>query len=365
MIMNLKRSLAYLRLHVTSFMRSKSGIFFVVLLPVIFMIIFGSIFGGTSTQKTTLAVQDMDQSTVSDNVLSAINSTGLFTVQMVSPAQNLTNYMVYNSVDQGIIIPSNFTQGLASGRSYISYYSNPSDPYSQSLSLVIQNILFKIGSNGTGTIYLSNIPVAQNIPKSVDYYLPGLIGFTMLNGIFSMIYIVPNYTEKKIFRQLSFTGLTKLEWLFAVVIFYLGITLLSDAVLIIVGSVFFGINFAVSGLGVSLIVLSIFIGLITFVSIGLLAGLLTRKEETASLIGNVIFFPMMFLSGVFFPISIMPGYLQTISSVLPLTYFIKILDDIMLFNNLTLALPLIIYMGIFALVIFAFAVYAAANKNES
>jgi ABC-2 type transport system permease protein len=363
--MNLKRSMAYLRLHVTSFMRSKSGIFFVVLLPVIFMVIFGAIFGNTSTQKTTLAVQDMDQSPLTAQMLAAINSTGLFALQMIPLDQNLTSYMVYNSVDQGIKIPSNFSSGLKSGKTFVSYYSNPADPYSQSLSLVLQNILFRFGNNGTSAIYLTNIPVAQNIPKSVDYYLPGLIGFTMLNGIFSMIYIVPNYTEKKIFRQLSFTGLTKLEWLFAVIVFYMGITLLSDAVLIIVGVTFFGINLAVSGIGIILVVLSIFIGLITFVSIGLLAGLLTKKEETASLIGNVIFFPMMFLSGVFFPISIMPGYLQAISSVLPLTYFIKILDDILLFSSISLALPHIIYMGIFAIVLFAASVYAAARKEDA
>ncbi len=75
------------------------------------------------------------------------------------------------------------------------------------------------------------------------------------------------------------------------------------------------------------------LGPMLFASLGMLVGTVTKNPETAGVIGNIVTFPMMFLSGTFFPISIMPQYLQTIAHVLPLFYIIEGLNNVMVYGN--------------------------------
>ena len=345
--------MSYLKLHSKSFLRSKSGVFFVILLPVLFMVIFGSIFGNSGESKATVAVQNLSGTNESWNVVKVINNTGVFQVNLVSPGTNLTGYMAANTIDQGVLIPANFSANYNLGVVFIKFIYNPSDQVSLAMSQVLQNALLKYYAGGTGkTVAVYPSALSTQLTKSVDYYIPGLMGFTMLNGVNSMIYQVPNYREKKIFRQLSFAGLTKPEWLASSTIFYFIITLVSDLIIYLVGVGLYGANINISPENLLLTVLVIFFGLITFMSVGLLAGLLTHNEETASVVGNVIFFPMLFLSGVFFPISLMPSYLQTVSAFLPLTYFVKALNGLMIYDNLSSVLLPIIIMGIASVLLF-------------
>ena len=75
------------------------------------------------------------------------------------------------------------------------------------------------------------------------------------------------------------------------------------------------------------------LGPMFFTSLGMLIGTVAKSVETAGVVGQVITFPMMFLSGTFFPISMMPQYLQTVAHVLPLFYVIEGLYAIMTYSN--------------------------------
>ena len=366
--MNLERSMFYMKLHAKAFFRSKSGVFFLILLPVIFILLFGAIFGGNSTQKSTLAVQDLSATQGSSNftveLTTALNESGLFNLVFISPSQNISSYMQKNSINQGMIIPANFSSDMKkNGSGYLEYISNPSDSYSVALGPVIQNVVLRITSGNSSSVQVLNVPISRNIPKPVDYYIPGLVGFTLANAIFAMVYLVPAYRKKKIFRQLEFSGLTKGEWLFSMVIFYFLLTLLSDLVLLVTGYLVFGIHLSVSVLDVVLSLVTIFVGVLLFISIGLLAGLLSKNEESANLIANVIFFPMLFLSGVFFPQSFMPSYLVSISNFLPLTYMIKVLVDLLLFSEIATAIPYIIALGAGSLAVFFVSAYLAMKAD--
>jgi ABC-2 type transport system permease protein len=72
--------------------------------------------------------------------------------------------------------------------------------------------------------------------------------------------------------------------------------------------------------------------------------------EAASAVGNAIAFPMMFLSGTYFPLELMPPYLQTVSKALPLTYFSEGLKHAMIYKN-----PEGVYINILIVAILAVA----------
>jgi ABC-2 type transport system permease protein len=73
----------------------------------------------------------------------------------------------------------------------------------------------------------------------------------------------------------------------------------------------------------------LFLGVFSFVGLGIVITSFTKDQETAQMLMMTLMFPMMFLSGVFFPIQSMPWYMQDISKVLPLTYASQALRKVM------------------------------------
>jgi ABC-2 type transport system permease protein len=98
------------------------------------------------------------------------------------------------------------------------------------------------------------------------------------------------------------------------------------------------------------------LGPMLFAALGMLVGTVTKNPETAGVIGNIVTFPMMFLAGTFFPISIMPTYLQSLAHVLPLFYVIEGLNNVMVYGNLTGALIDLAVVLAITVVIFVLAV---------
>jgi ABC-2 type transport system permease protein len=76
----------------------------------------------------------------------------------------------------------------------------------------------------------------------------------------------------------------------------------------------------------------ILLGSVMFSGIGMLLSGLIKDVEAVSAVGNAIAFPMMFLSGAYFPMEFMPSYIQTIAKFLPLTYFTDGLRYAMLYQ---------------------------------
>ena len=79
-----------------------------------------------------------------------------------------------------------------------------------------------------------------------------------------------------------------------------------------------------------LIVAILVIGTLSFLGLGIVATALTKEQESAQLVLGLLQFPMMFLSGVLFPVEQMPSFLQTVSRVLPLTYAVEALRKVMI-----------------------------------
>jgi ABC-type multidrug transport system permease subunit len=57
-------------------------------------------------------------------------------------------------------------------------------------------------------------------------------------------------------------------------------------------------------------------------------GLKTRKAETVSAVGNLLAFPLLFVSSALFPIAIMPLWAQTVSDYNPLSYASNVIRDL-------------------------------------
>ena len=180
-----------------------------------------------------------------------------------------------------------------------------------------------------------------------------MIGFAILvSPMFSLVNISSEYKKTKIFKQLSLTPLTKIEWLTSKVMWYIVLGTFSFLLMVGVGIFLYGAHITLTVWLIPFLIL----GPMLFAALGMLVGTVTKNPETAGVIGNVVTFPMMFLSGTFFPISIMPQYLQSIAHVLPLFYIIEGLNNVMVYANYTGAIIDLAVVAVITAVIFALAV---------
>ena len=364
--MKMKNIFADLKVYSRNYMRSTTAIFFVFIFPLILMLLFGSIFSGSSTSAVPLYVQNLDNSgNMSNTFIDTLNSTHFVDITMIPDNVNIQTYISQHSISAALLIPANFTSSYLQGNHVeLVYYNNPavstSSVAQQAISVTVQ--LFNSHfARQNQTIALLSSSVTTHAANYIDFLIPGLIGLVILTSpMFSMTYIVSSYKKDKIFRQLSLTPLTRSEWFLSKFIWYLIISALSAIMIIAVGVLLFH-----SSLSISLYVIPfLVIGVFMFTSLGILAGSISRSEESASVIGNIITFPMMFLSGTFFPIEIMPGWLQSVAHVLPLFYIIDGLNSVTIYSNFSSAtLDLVVSIAV-AAVIFVLTVLKFNWKEQ-
>ncbi len=155
-------------------------------------------------------------------------------------------------------------------------------------------------------------------------------------GLFSAVGLV-SQREKLILKRLGATPLPRWTLVGSNVVLRLLIGI-GQAVLIM------GIGVAVFGVTVLgsfwLMAGIVVLGALAFIAIGYVIASFARTEEAADGIVQVIQFPMMFLSGVFFPLEIMPSVLRPVAAVLPLTYLGDALRQVMVGGSAYAPLPL-------------------------
>jgi ABC-2 type transport system permease protein len=357
---------AELKVYARSNMRSREGFFFTLIFPIILVLLFGAIFSGGGVNQATVYVQNLDSGPVGTALIAALNSTsnncsptattGLC-LRPVAASQNFSQYLSSKSASDGIIVPAGFTAAyLSSQRINLTLFGNPASTTSAIVSGItgeVVNGLNVHGASGVHEVGIASRTAVSTSYKYIDFLIPGLIGFSALTSpMFALVNLSSTYRRDKVFKLLSLTPLTKTEWLLCKIIWYIGTTVVSFALMYVVGVYAFSAHIALSwGIGMFLV-----IGPFFFVSLGMLVGTISNSPESAAVVGNLIIFPMMFLSGTFIPVSSMPMYLQEIAHVLPLYYMIDGLNNVMIYGNYGPALLDGGLLVVLSVVVFALAV---------
>jgi ABC-2 type transport system permease protein len=179
------------------------------------------------------------------------------------------------------------------------------------------------------------IPISMESPghaKSTNYaafLLPGLIGLNLLTmGLFSVGMVNVSYREKGKFRRLAVTPLPKWVFLLGQILHRLSLTVLQSSVVLIAGYFGFGIHNQGS---YALFALVLTLGTGCFMAMGFALSSFADTSEAYAAISNLFFFPMMFLSGVYFTLDAAPKWLQQAVTILPLSPYIRALRAI--FND--------------------------------
>lgn len=369
-----KRIASDFRVFSRGYLRNKFGLFFGLVFPVILILIFGAIFSGNSSGTITVYTQNQDtgpfpspQMDIAAQFVNALNGTlpdgtkisdtWPIQVELVDASENFTEYLADHSASDGILIPDGFSEEYLAGKMVdVTVYGNPTSSTSGIVSGTVSGVanLFNLERfNGSTVIGVSSATVNTEQTQYVDFLIPGLIGFSILvSPMFSLVNISSEYKKTKLFKQLSLTPLTKMEWLISKVLWYIVLTTLSFLLMVTVGVLLFGAHVTLT----IWLIPFLLIGPTLFASLGMLVGTVTKNPETAGVIGNIVTFPMMFLAGTFFPISMMPQYLQSIAHVMPLYYIVEGLNNVMVYANYSGAVIDLAVVGVITVIIFAAAV---------
>ncbi len=373
---NLRRVYADFKVFSRGYTRNVIGLFFGLIFPVILILIFGAIFSGNNTGPVPVYVQNQNTNgSIALEFVSNINGTysngtkisddwPLKTV-LVDSSVDFVEYLSDHSSSDGIVIPQNFSGSyLAREKVAITVYGSPASSTSAIISGVVSSLANQYNlqrAGGSAIIELTSATVNAQQTKYIDFLIPGLIGFSILvNPMFAIVSISSDYKKTKLFKQLSLTPLTKTEWLTSKILFYILLSSVSFLLMAGVGILAFGANITLTLWLIPFLIL----GPLLFCSLGMLVGTVSKTPETASIVGNIITFPMMFLSGTFFPIAMMPDYLQTAAHVLPLFYVIEGLNNVMVYGNTSGVMVDLAVVAIIAVAIFIAAIKLFKWKED-
>ena len=141
-------------------------------------------------------------------------------------------------------------------------------------------------------------------------------------GLLSVPITTAGYREQGVLRRFRATPMQPLTYIVSDLLTNLAMTILGMALLFTVGWLLYRVQFAGS---ILLLLFAVILSGLAMSSMGYLIASLASGARVAQVIGMVIFYPMMFLSGAGMPIELLPPSLQRVSDFLPLTYVARLL----------------------------------------
>lgn len=318
--------------------RSKGTVFWAIAFPVLLMLIFGAIYQGQDDITVNLYVQDLDETEMSESFISSLDER--LNIIAIPSHVDSDEYIADNNIRAALIVPQGFQDTI-----YMSH-TDPNasvsvvlslDPTRESVNGMIRGVVggvlqgwnMEITGGRSVLLYEEENLVADDF-KFIDFFMPGVIGITvMTSSIYGTIFRNTKYRKWGILRKLSTTPFTRWEYLISKMLFMTFVSFISTFLIILVGVMVWNIGVTINAYLFAIVVSAAF----AFSGMGMLISRFVNEEETADSAAGAVTFPQMFLAGTFFPLEMMPGYLQGIARALPLFYVNEGLRDAMIYGN--------------------------------
>lgn len=200
-------------------------------------------------------------------------------------------------------------------------------------------------------------PVSGAALRYVDWLFPGILGMNMMfSCLFGVGYVVLRYRKSGFLKRLHATPLTAFEFLSAQVLSRLGLILFVTAILYVgIGAI---IGFHNAGSTLLLLLLGI-IGALSMIALGLTIAARFASEELVGGLLNLLTWPMMLLSGIWFSLEGSPRWVQWVAHIFPLTHVLDAARAVMLDGaGLAQIAPHLLFLALTALAFLAFGAWS-------
>ncbi len=326
------------------FLRDRTSVFFAVIFPLMFLVLFGGIFSDPGQTKVELievgrvslvddlpagakeAFEETFDVTRTDDLSSAIDEVRRGDADVAVQMVGDTLVAHFTQTDQ---VKAAITQGTL--RSFVD----------------ASNVAV---SGEPPTYGFEARAVEDDSLRSIQFVTPGLLGWAVaMSASFGAAATLNGWRNTKLLRRLQLSPVATTTVVAARVVVTIAIALGQMAIFLGLGAAAFGLK--LTGAWPAAIPLLV-VGTLCFMAIGLLAGAVAKSTEGAVNMANFIVLPMAFLSGSFFPLDGAPQWLQIVSRCLPLRWLNDGMLDVMVRGEpaTAIALPLAVLAG-FAVVV--------------
>lgn len=323
---------AFLKLLVSDlkqFARDRTALFFAFAFPIIFMLLFGFVFNNISASYT-IGLADADNSQVSQSILASLQEVSIFKINVGTYDDGLADLKAGN-IKVFIDLPSGLGSSVVAGQpSPIKVYYDPADTADTPIVLsVLRQVVSGINQQITQQpvlLTLSEQSIQTQQLNYIDYLVPGILAMSILFlGLFGALTMVAR-REKMVLKRFGATPIKSWLVVTSQVVYRLFVALAQTSIIILIAYFVFKVNIVGNWFLLAGFVL---LGTFTLISIGYFIVARARTVESAQPIIQLVQFPMLFLSGIFWPVEMMPAFIKPIINIMPLTYLGDALRQIM------------------------------------
>jgi ABC-2 type transport system permease protein len=317
--------LAMTRANLTMSLRNRTALFWNLAFPAIFIVIFGLVFGRGQSVELDVGIAG-PESAFRDRVVAALQENPVFIVTQGAEADELA---ALEDGNRGVVAV--FGAGDASALPLVTlYYNETEGPMSGvALGAVRQTMLDVAG--GPPPLTIEQQPISGQEVSFMDVFAPGILAMSLMNsGVIGLATAFVTYRERGVLRRIQVTPFPLASFILARILSQLLIAGLQAVVLIGMAWAFFGLHLRGNPLA---LLVAIVAGALAFLAIGFAISGIASNAETAASYANLVTFPMLFLSGIFFSMDAAPAWLRPITNVLPLSYLVNAVREPMTLGN--------------------------------
>jgi len=289
------------------FFRDRSALAWSILLPVLIIFVFAYAFTEENPEKFKVALMPTAQNSLAGD---AFRST------------RYVRFIEVDDVDSNLIKIERHQIDLIFDGNTRRYWINQTSPN----GYIVEKLLIAAFAN-------SDQELQQNLVRGdevryIDWVIPGVIAMNMMWGaLFGIGYVIVRYRKMGVLKRLRATPVTAVEFLTAQIMSRLWLLLVVNA-LIYIGMDYF-VDFRMNGTYLDLFIVFA-LGCICLICCGLVIAARISSEEVANGLLNLISWPMMFLSGIWFSLEGAHPWMQKFALILPLTHVTDAAREIMI-----------------------------------
>jgi ABC-2 type transport system permease protein len=365
------------------FERNRVGLLFLFLMPFFMLVMTGFIFPtGNGYTDVPVALADLDHSSASQQLIARMNTlndkSNMMAFSVVATEEEARTLITRGQVYGAIIIPQGYGAEQALGKqSNVTVLSDNSQPQ---ISMVMQGlgsqVIGMLGSiQGAMKVQMLSVQANQTVdpqavitpikadvkgtvPGEMNYFsfvAPGLLMMIVMMGAMTGIpRAIAHEKEIGTFDGILAAPVNEISIIMGKTLAQTVRGFIQGIIVMVIAMLIFGVSVQGSLLLTAAVLL---LGIFSFIGLGILLTALSNNEETAMILMTVLQFPMMFLTGVFFPIQQMPWFMQYISQLLPLTYAVTAMRKVMILGaGIQDIVPEVAILIVFGAVMLAIAI---------
>jgi len=325
---NVKAMFAITTASLRAIKRNPSAIVFTLVFPLIFIIVFGFI-GGSGFTVDVGVMNGCDKNNRIFESLTRVNNIALVTNM---PDEEMSQKLEIGKMDVLLNITKN--EEGKTPEYIITVKSNKAAPersgyFRLILSHLVDKANLSINQSDLRFADIKDEIVEGRIYKTIDFILPGQLGFAILGaGVFGTAFVFLSLRETLVIKRFFATPINRKFIVLGEAIARLIFSLSTSVVIILVGYFLFGFTL-VNGVETffNMLIISA-LGLAVFLGLGFVVSNIASSVNTVPPLANLFTLPQFLLAGTFFSIDAFPKWLQPISRAIPLTYLNEALRKI-------------------------------------